>query len=81
MACGQQSTDGPKGVKLTFAASTQEVAQLCGDAGLLEDFGCQKPRDFGCELVVLKPRGFDDAPRIQTLGHELWHCFHGPVHD
>jgi hypothetical protein len=82
VACTQESAPEIKGVKLTFAKDTAEIARLCSDpaSGALEDFGCQKNRDYGCELVILKPRGFDDHERIETLGHELWHCFTGPVH-
>lgn len=82
-ACTQEPPPEIRGVKLTFAQNTKEIARLCSDpaSGAIEDFGCQKDRDFGCELVVLKPRGFDDHARIETLGHELWHCFHGKIHD
>lgn len=82
-SCTQSPPPDQKGVRLTFAKNTAEVASLCSDpaSGAIEDFGCQKNRDYGCELVVLKPTGFDDHAAIETLGHELWHCFHGPVHD
>lgn len=85
--CTQEPPPDQRTVTLVFAASTAEVARLCSDAGVLEDFGCAKGsgamadgRGASCTIVALRPRGFDDAERIRTLGHELWHCFRGPVH-
>ena len=84
-ACTQQPQDA-QSIKLTLVASTAEVAKLCG-SDLLEDFGCAKQGRSAinpggsCEIVAIRPRSFDDAAAIKTLGHELWHCFHGPVHD
>lgn len=69
-------------VKLTLVASSAQIGEKCGKENvLLEGFGCAKKSPGSCEIVAVKPRSFDDAAAIKTLGHELWHCFHGPVHD
>lgn len=67
-------------IELTLVKTTAEIHELCGKDPL-EGFGCAKISPNHCEIVAIKPRGFDDDEAIQTLGHELWHCFHGPIHD
>ena len=73
-------------IKLTLVANAAEVKAKCG-VSFLEPYGCAKQNRSAinpggaCEIVAIKPRGFDDHEAIKTLGHELWHCFHGPVHD
>ena len=80
-ACTQEPAPDARAITLTLAADTAAVAKACGDAGILEDFGCAYIGATSCRIVALRPRGFDDDARIKTLGHELWHCFHGAVHD
>lgn len=73
-------------VKLTLVASSAEIKAKCGNDPL-EGFGCAKQHRSAinpggaCEIVAIRPRSFDDKAAIQTLGHELWHCFHGPIHN
>ena len=72
-------------IKLTMVANTAEVRKLCGNSPL-EPFGCAKQNRSSinpggsCEIVAIKPRGFDDDAAVLTLGHELLHCAWGPVH-
>ena len=72
-------------IKLTLVSNTAEIRQKCGNTPL-EPFGCaiQNKSSINpggsCEIVAIKPRAFDDHDAIKTLGHELWHCFSGPVH-
>lgn len=86
-ACTQQPQE-TQPIKLTLVASTAEVKSRCGkDNVILEPYGCafQNRSEINpggeCEIVAIKPRGFDDHAALETLGHELWHCFHGAVHD
>ena len=73
-------------IKLTLVANSAEVRAKCG-ASPLEPYGCAKQNRSeinpggACEIVTIRPRGFDDHEAIKTMGHELWHCFHGPAHD
>lgn len=32
------------------------------------------PDPWRCQVVALRPRDWNDTPRLQTLGHELLHC-------
>ena len=80
LGCTQEPATDTKPITLTLVAKS-EVKSHCGDSPL-EPYGCAKQKDAGrCEIVAIKPRGFDDHEAIKTLGHELWHCFHGKVHD
>ena len=71
-------------VRLVFANDPAAVRALCGPS-FLEPYGCAKiivsPAEAACTLVVPRPKSFDDKPALLVLGHELWHCFHGEVHD
>ena len=85
-ACSQEPQDAQP-IKLTLVSNSAEVRAKCGKDSVLEPYGCAKQNrssinpSGSCEIVAIKPRGFDDHEAIKTLGHELWHCFHGPVHD
>jgi hypothetical protein len=85
VGCTQQP-DNTQPVKVTFVASSAEVKSLCGKDDVLEGFGCAKQSRSSinpggaCEIVAVKPRGFDDGEAVKTLGHELLHCLWGPVH-
>jgi hypothetical protein len=68
-----------KTIKVTFVKNTQEIRQQCGFDGL-ESFGCAKDHGTSCEIVTIQPKTFDDQEAVRTLGHELLHCFWGPVH-
>lgn len=78
-------TDNAQPVKVTFVATTAEVIQHCGYSPL-EPYGCARQNRSeinpggSCEIVAIKPRGFDDGEAVKTLGHELLHCLWGPVH-
>ena len=88
-ACTQepQESQDAQPIKLTLVSNSAEVRAKCGKDSVLEPYGCAKQNrssinpSGSCEIVAIKPRGFDDHEAIKTLGHELWHCFHGPVHD
>ena len=77
--------DDAQPIKVTFVANTAEVRAKCG-ASPLEPYGCAKQHKSdinpggACEIVAIKPRGFDDHAAVETLGHELLHCLLGPVH-
>jgi len=80
--------DNTQPIKVTLVASSAEIAVHCGkDNTVMEGFGCAKQNRSSinpggsCEIVAVRPRAFDDDAAIKTLGHELWHCIHGPVHD
>lgn len=87
-SCTEAPQDGKK-ITLKLVKTTAEVARLCGDAGILEDFGCAKGSGAtkdgsgdSCQIVALDVRtGFDDRERLATWGHELMHCFRGSVHE
>lgn len=75
-ACGN---DGAKSVRVTFVKHQDDVRQLCGPS-FLEPYGCAKVHGNSCEIVAIKPYGFDDQMALKTLGHELLHCLWGPKH-
>ncbi len=83
-ACTEHPQD-VQPIKLTLVANSAEVRAKCGNSPL-EPFGCAKQNRSeinpggSCEIVAIQPRGFDDHEAIKTLGHELYHCFKGPVH-
>lgn len=57
-----------------------ELRKLCGDDMIAEPLGCAKSHGSSCTIVGYEPRSFDDHRRLETLGHELWHCIKGPKH-
>lgn len=84
VACTEAPQEG-QFIKVTWVKDTAEVRQRCGNTPL-EPYGCAKQHRSeinpggACEIVAIKPRGFDDMEAVQTLGHELLHCLWGPVH-
>ena len=59
-----------------------ELKRLCGDDRILEPMGCAKIASTRCTIVVKDVRGgYDDHETLSAWGHELRHCFFGPVHD
>lgn len=63
----------------------QDVGAKCKALGLPDTMfkGCarSKPDNIKvCEVYLAQPTSFDDAFRLETLGHEVWHCF-GAVHN
>lgn len=78
--------EGPQPIQVTFAKNSADVARLCGGFSPLEPLGCARQNrseinpNGSCEIVAIKPRGFDDAKALEILGHELLHCLWGPVH-
>lgn len=84
-ACGQQEAD-TRTVKLTLVKQgsgfTAELHKHCGDDMILHPMGCAKVAGTSCNLVVPEVRGgYDDKEALEVWGHELRHCFRGPVHD
>jgi hypothetical protein len=52
------------------------------DEGATQYKGCarSKPGDMSiCEIYTVRPEDFDDTDKLQSLGHELWHCL-GATH-
>jgi hypothetical protein len=77
--------DTTQAIKVTFVKDTSEVRQRCGNTPL-EPYGCAKQHRSeinpkgSCEIIAIRPTGFDDHEAVKTLGHELLHCLWGPVH-
>ena len=64
------------------AGSDAEIKRHCGDDMILEPMGCAKLHGTSCTIVVKDVRGgYDDHETLSYWGHELRHCFKGPVHD
>ena len=60
----------------------REIKRLCGNDMILEPMGCAKVAGPRCTIVVKDVRGgYDDHETLSAWGHELRHCFFGPVHD
>ena len=81
-ACTVEQAD-VQPIKLTLVGDAKEVKAMCGkDNVVMEPYGCAKQNRSAinsggaCEIVAIRPRGFDDSAALLTLGHELWHCFH-----
>lgn len=79
IGCSQAEPPQRMEVKLTLVKSVAEVTAACGPSPL-EPYGCAKVYGKSCEVIAIKPRGFDDLHAVQTIGHELLHCFWGPTH-
>lgn len=83
-ACTEAPQDGQV-IIVKWAKDGKEVRQMCGPS-FLEPYGCARQNRSqinpggSCEIVAIKPKGFDDAAAVNTLGHELLHCLWGPVH-
>ena len=77
--------ENTQAIKVTFVKDTSEVRQKCGNTPL-EPYGCAKQHrseinpNGACEIIAIRPTGFDDHEAVKTLGHELLHCLWGPVH-
>lgn len=67
-----------------YAKDEAELRRYCGDDLIIEPLGCQRGGKMTgssrCTVYLLKPRGFDDHRRVETLGHEVLHCFDGRTH-
>lgn len=87
-ACDQTPPDALV-VRTVLVKSEKELAKHCptdplhGAQGLM---GCSRggvmttPTSKTCTIYALEPRGFDDHRRLETIGHEYWHCRKGRVH-
>ena len=58
----------------------QQVGEVCNRLGLPDTMfkGCarSKPDNISiCEVYAVQPESFEDYPNLETLGHEVWHCF------
>lgn len=49
--------------------------------GKLKYNGCVLLHSDVCTIVAPMPKSFLDHWALEVAGHELWHCFHGAVHD
>lgn len=67
-------------VDLQLVGTEDELRQACGNDMLAEPLGCALSHGRSCTIIAYEPRSFDDHRRIETLGHELWHCVKGPAH-
>ena len=63
-------------MSIRFVESVDEVSRLCRQRNTYA-WGCayvrSEPYD-SCRVVMLRPRGFEDADAMVTLGHEVYHC-------
>lgn len=81
-ACDQPQPEDTRTVKLVAVKSMAEIKRECGDDMILEPMGCAKLHGPHCTIVVMDVRGgYDDQETLGYWGHELRHCFKGPVHD
>lgn len=69
-------------VTLELVATDVEIIKRCGHSVFMSaPLGCAYKRGDSCTIVAYAPRSWDDRRRLETLGHELWHCFIGdPSH-
>ena len=81
VACDQAPQD-ERTIKLVLVKTEAEIKKNCGDDMILEPMGCAKLAGTRCTIVVKDVRGgYDDKETLGYWGHELRHCFKGPVHD
>ena len=65
-------------VTLELVASDREMIKKCGHSLFLTaPLGCAKVQGSFCTIVAYAPRTFEDRRKLETLGHELWHCYKG----
>lgn len=57
---------------------TETPETLCGK---LHPEGCALLHQDVCTIVARMPRSFLDHRGLEIIGHEVWHCFHGAIHD
>ena len=67
-------------IKRIYVYSREELRKYCGDSLFQNPLGCAKVSGKHCTIVAFKPNDFDDEEKLKTLGHELVHCFDGPIH-
>lgn len=80
-ACTQQVED-ERVIKLVAVKTEAEIRQHCGNDMIVEPMGCALIHGNRCTIVVKDVRGgYDDKDTLSYWGHELRHCFKGPVHD
>ncbi len=61
-----------------------KIRQTCADLGVpYEANGCGAINyaKKQCTIYVMPQRWQEDAPRLQIIGHEIWHCMYGQWHD
>lgn len=73
-------SDDARTITLTLVKDEAALRAQCGNDLIVEPLGCAKVHGRACTIVAFEPRGFDDHRRLETLGHELWHCVRGPKH-
>lgn len=73
-------------IKRVLVHDVQELRLHCGNDLIVDPLGCAKggamstPKSSSCTIYALQPTGYDDHRLVETQGHELKHCFEGPVH-
>ncbi|HXR58011.1 MAG TPA: hypothetical protein VN747_01730 [Burkholderiales bacterium] len=76
--------DGEMSRKITWVI-TEDTQTACRNAGrrplLYKTLGCAVWKDSGnCVIYARPPRTEDDRRAMETLGHEMLHCFAGHFH-
>lgn len=74
----------PAPIVKTFSARTVEVTWIRSAAGCAGAIACARFKEGGkdaCTLRAPEPMDWSDEGALQTLGHELIHCFYGAGHD
>ena len=83
LGCEQAPSDEML-VKRVYVKDEAELRRHCGDDLIVEQAGCARGGKMTgssrCTVYLFKPRGFDDRPRVYSIGHEVLHCFDGPRH-
>jgi hypothetical protein len=57
---------------------TETPEVICGK---LKYNGCALLNQDVCTIVTPMPSSFLNHRALEVVGHEVWHCFHGPIHD
>jgi len=77
--------EGEMSRKITWVI-TEDTQTACRDAGrrplLYKTLGCAVWKDpTNCVIYARPPRTEDDRRAMETLGHEMLHCFAGHFHN
>jgi hypothetical protein len=89
-ACGgeseplRQTRDDREFTVSMHIVDERDIAKTCADLGVLyEANGCAAFNldTKHCDVYVMPQRFAHDGERLETIGHELWHCRFGRWHD
>jgi hypothetical protein len=65
-------------VNVVWVDSVDEVNRICPPQPNWMNVACARPKVDGdyskCTIYALKPKDFNDVPKLAILGHELMHC-------